>query len=273
MPLKSSESFVLDARKMKEADLLVSFFTADEGKIRGVAPSGAKSRRRFGGKLERLSRVRVAWFEKEGIELVRIDSCDLLEESFTLQRDLRTAATLAYVAEVTDTFAREREPDPRYFRLLKALMGAFRQLGPGGDPGPLARYFETWTLRLHGLMPDLERCGRCGKVAGGGGAFVEAGEMPVAVCASCRRKAPGPAHAGSGAGPRPNMARFVKISPAALAALEQFRTTAPGELAGAALAPAAAAEIETFAVALLTAFVGHPFRSYGFMKECSQEPV
>jgi DNA repair protein RecO (recombination protein O) len=272
VPLKSSESFVLDARKFKEADLLVSLFTADEGKIRGVAPSGAKSRRRFGGKLERLSRVRVAWFEKEGIELVRIESCDLLEESFTLQRDLRTAATLAYVAEVTDTFAREREPDPRYFRLLKALMGAFRQLGPGGDPGPLARYFETWTLRLHGLMPDLDRCGHCGKESGGGGAFVEAGETPVAVCASCRRKAPAAA-AGPGRSPGMGMARFVKISPAALAALDRFRTTAPGDLAGTVLAPAAAAEIETFAVALLTAFVGHPFRSYAFMKEWSQEPV
>jgi len=262
VPLKSSESFVLDARKFKEADLLVSLFTADEGKIRGVAPSGAKSRRRFGGKLERLSRVRVAWFEKEGIELVRIDSCDLLEESFTLQRDLRTAATLAYVAEVTDTFAREREPDPRFFRLLKALMGAFRQLGPGLDPGPLARYFEIWTLRLHGLMPDLDRCGRCGKEMGGGGVFIEAGETPAAVCASCRRKSP-----GVGA------SRFVKVSPAARAALDRFRTSAPAEQAEGVLAPAAAAEIETFAGALLTGFVGHPFRSYRFMKECSQEPV
>ena len=24
------------------------------------------------------------------------------------------------------------------------------------------RYFEIWTLRLHGVLPDLAACGRCG---------------------------------------------------------------------------------------------------------------
>ena len=122
MPLKTSEAFVVDVRKLQEADRLVVLFTEDEGKIKGVAPSAAKSRKRFGGKLERLTRVRVTYFEKEGRELARIDSCDLLEESFTLHQDLRAAALLAYVAEVVDTFARERESDRRYFRLIRSLL-------------------------------------------------------------------------------------------------------------------------------------------------------
>src|SRR5262245_6235988 len=111
---------------MAEADRLITFFTEDAGKIRGVAASAARSRRRFGGKLERLSRVRVTFFEKEGRDLARIDSCDLLEESFTLYQDLVVAATLNYVAELVDIFTHERESDPRYFRLLVALMSAVR---------------------------------------------------------------------------------------------------------------------------------------------------
>ncbi|HET6373045.1 MAG TPA: recombination protein O N-terminal domain-containing protein, partial [Candidatus Polarisedimenticolia bacterium] len=39
MPLKKSEAFVLDTRKMGEADRVVTFFTEDEGKLRGVAKS------------------------------------------------------------------------------------------------------------------------------------------------------------------------------------------------------------------------------------------
>ena len=246
---------MLDVRKMREADRLVSFFTEDEGKIRGVAASAAKSRRRFGGKLERLSRVRVTYFEKEGRELARIDSCDLLDESFTLHQDLRVATTLAYVAEIVDTFAREREADRRYFRLIKSLIAALKEQG---DARLLARYFEVWTLRLHGLLPDLDRCGACGKDLmrpGGGGAEIEAGDMPVALCPACRRAAGAPA------------GRLVRLSAGSLTALERFRKLAPAALTKEDLSPAVMTEIERFGVALLTAFVGREFRSYRFLGE------
>ena len=255
MPLKTTEAFVLDVRKLQEADRLVSFFTEDEGKIKGVAASAARSRRRFGGKLERLSRVRVTYFEKEGRELARIDACDLLDESFTLHQDLRTATTLSYVAEVIDTFARERESDTRYFRLIKSLIAAMKQ---GGDARLLARYFEIWTLRLHGLMPELDRCGGCGRDVtkpGGGGAIVEAGDMPVALCPACRRSA------GPAAG------RTLTLSSSSLAVIDGFRKLPPAELAKTPAGPAVMAELESFGVTMLTSFVGHGFKSHRFMKE------
>lgn len=261
MPLRTSEAFVIDVRKMGEADRLVTFFTEDEGKIRGVAASAARSRRRFGGKLERLSRVRVTFFEKEGRELARIDSCDLLEESFTLHQDLDAAATLSYVAEVVDTFVHEREADPKYFRLLRSLMAAVRA---GVEPALLARYFETWTLRLHGLMPDLDRCGACGRALAGSGARVRTGAMPEALCGTCARPGVRVAEEGPvGPGPGP----LVKLSPAALALLDRFRRLAPSDLGGAAPERGALAEVETFAVTMLTSFVGHDFRAYRFLKE------
>jgi DNA repair protein RecO (recombination protein O) len=260
VPLKTSEAFVVDVRKLQEADRLVVLFTEDEGKIKGVAPSAAKSRKRFGGKLERLTRVRVTYFEKEGRDLARIDSCDLLEESFTLHQDLRAAALLAYVAEVVDTFAREHESDPRYYRLVGSLLAALRA---GGDPRMLARYFEIWTLRLHGLLPDLERCGDCGKELARGGARVIAGEMAEALCASCARRILGE--------PKGDRVRQDRLSVAALGALARFRKFAPGDLVKVAFPPDVLAEIEAFAVAMLAAFVGHPFKAYRFMRDVHQE--
>ena len=224
MPLRTSEAFVIDVRKMGEADRLVTFFTEDEGKIRGVAASAARSRRRFGGKLERLSRVRVTFFDKESRDLARIDSCDLLEESFTLHQSLAAAAALSYVAEVVDTFVHERESDQKYFRLLRSLMAAFRA---GIDPLLLARYFETWTLRLHGLMPDLDRCAGCARALAESGARVRTGAMPEVLCGACARGGARVAEDGpSGPG------RSVKLSAAALALLGRFRRLAPSDLAG-----------------------------------------
>ncbi|HEY8670665.1 MAG TPA: DNA repair protein RecO, partial [Terriglobales bacterium] len=61
MPLKESEAIVLRTYPFREADLLVTLFTRLEGKVRGVARAAKKSRKRFGGSLEPLTYVRVAY--------------------------------------------------------------------------------------------------------------------------------------------------------------------------------------------------------------------
>ena len=58
MSLKQSEAIVLRTYPLREADLLVTLFTRDEGRIKGVARSAKKSKRRFGGALEPLTWVR-----------------------------------------------------------------------------------------------------------------------------------------------------------------------------------------------------------------------
>ena len=46
------EAVVLRTWPIHEADQIVSLFTRDYGKIKGVAKAAARSRRRFGGALE-----------------------------------------------------------------------------------------------------------------------------------------------------------------------------------------------------------------------------
>lgn len=261
MPLKRSDAFVIDVRKLREADRLVILFTEEEGKVRGVAPSAARSHRRFGGRLERLSLVRATWYESESRELARLDGCDLLEESFTLHRDLRSAAMLAYLAELVDTFTHEREGDRRYFRLIRSILAALRS---GADPGLLARYAEVWTLRLHGLMPELECCAACGKPLAEVGARVAPDAAAQAECPACRMAR---RRFAVSENTRPGSPGSAALTPAALGLLERFRRRAPSDLSNASWSPEALAEIEGFAVMLLTGFVGHPFRAYRFMRE------
>ena len=61
MSVLTSEAVVLRTWPVNEADLIVSFFTRDYGKIKGVAKSALKSRKRFGGALEPMTVAR-AWF-------------------------------------------------------------------------------------------------------------------------------------------------------------------------------------------------------------------
>src|SRR5215471_9215216 len=79
MPLKESEAIVLRTYPFRESDLLVTLFTRVEGKIRGIARAAKKSRRRFGGALEPLTYIKAAYEDRERQELVRLDSCEVLE--------------------------------------------------------------------------------------------------------------------------------------------------------------------------------------------------
>src|SRR6201989_2870136 len=99
---KLSESFVLRTYPFREADLIVSFFTRDQGKLRGVARRARKPKSDFGSGLERLSLVNLAYSQKENRELVNLNSCELLQSQFDLLTDFDSSVALDYIAEVSD---------------------------------------------------------------------------------------------------------------------------------------------------------------------------
>jgi DNA repair protein RecO (recombination protein O) len=167
MPLKQSEAVVLRSYPLRESDLLVSFFTRSEGKLRGVARAAQRSRKRFGGALEPLTTVRVYWEDRERQELARIDSCDVLASPLTDRVDYPRAVGLAHIAEVLDELMPDREANDAIFRLTASVLTVLK---PGAVWAPLT-YFDLWVVRLTGFLPELAACSVCGEVLDGGRAF------------------------------------------------------------------------------------------------------
>ncbi len=180
---------VLRSQALGESDRIVTFLTRSAGKVRAVAKGARRSKRRFGSNLEPLSRVRLQYFEREGSDLARIEGAELLESFYRLQEDPVRAAIVACMAEVADAFAKEQQEDEAYFRLLHAALRAIRD---GLDVDVAARYFEIWTLRLHGVLPSLSSCSRCDRDLGARGGVYDRREGGV-VCRIC---APGPTPGG-----------------------------------------------------------------------------
>src|SRR6476620_12308226 len=79
MPSHTADALILRTYRYGEADCIVVFFTSDRGKKRGVAKNAVKSRRRFGGALEPLTRGNVSYVEREQRELVRLDRIEPLQ--------------------------------------------------------------------------------------------------------------------------------------------------------------------------------------------------
>ena len=164
---RQSEALILRTYPFHEADLLVTFFTRAEGKVRGVAKAAKKSKRRFGGALEPLTHVTAHWEEKEKQELVRLDSCDIISSPLTTEMTYPRVVALSYVAEVIDQLLPDREPSDDIFRLTLAVV---RNLQATSIWMPLT-YFDLWIVRLIGLLPDLNACVICGEALNGNRAY------------------------------------------------------------------------------------------------------
>src|ERR1700722_12706714 len=96
------EAIVLRTWPFHEADLLVSLFTREHGRVRGVARHAMRSRRRFGGALEPMTHVRATYTERPKQELVRLDGFEILSSPLSEPIDYARTAALQMVAEVLE---------------------------------------------------------------------------------------------------------------------------------------------------------------------------
>src|SRR5580704_10417120 len=191
MSVLTSEAVILRTWPVHEADLLVSFFTRDYGRLKGMAKAALKSRKRFGGALEPMTLAR-AWFaERPRQELVRLDQLEILRSPLSAPVDQTRMAVLSFYAEVIDEALPERDPQATVFRLVASVLeqtnavkaeagnsGAGRTgdvlagVGQAGAAQPQSvdrltggpafagpwmalTYFSLWMTRLMGLLPDI----------------------------------------------------------------------------------------------------------------------
>ena len=176
MPARETESLILRTYPYREADLIVSFVSRDQGKLRGIARAARRPKSRWGGGLERLSHVDLHYFLRENQELARLDRCELLSPPVFLKADYTVSVALDLLAEVSEKLLPDHEPNDAYFRLLLLVVEEIREGmsgTPAGSNGQSQRsrttdipewlsqalaYFELWSLRLGGWLAPLNVC-------------------------------------------------------------------------------------------------------------------
>ena len=247
MKLKQSEAILLSVQDLQEADRVVEFLTRDEGKRRGVARGAKRRYSRFAGELQPLAKVRIGWVEKEGRDLVRIGSVELLRAAKSVSSDLEGILLAAAIAEQMSVVAQENEPSEVAFRLLDSTIEA---LETGIDRALVARYYESWLLRLAGVFPPPVDCPNCGRTfeEAGGAALAASGESIL-----CRDDA------GRGPG-------VLRISPAAI---DFWRRIGRENLPKMATAPPPAPvleEVEEVAGRIRRHFLQHELKSLTVME-------
>ncbi|HYO11987.1 MAG TPA: DNA repair protein RecO [Thermoanaerobaculia bacterium] len=181
MGLQSAEALILDVQDLQDRDRIVTFLTREHGKKKGVAKGARVKHSRFGGQLQPLAKAEITWFEKEGRDLARISSVELVRTAHPLQTDLEGILLGSYLADHMLEFSQEGEASDLFYRLLDSTLEA---LLAGVDRNLAARYFEAWVLRLAGVFPPPRDCPSCGRPFSDEGAVLP-GNGETLLCFDC----------------------------------------------------------------------------------------
>ena len=142
-----------------ESDRIVTFYTSDFGKLKGIAKGAKRSRKRFANSaLEPFSFSHLLFSSRGRDTLALIEESDIIASYPDIRGDLEKTLIASYLVELVDQFTREGKENRNLFSLLQS----FLTLIDAGDTSEwLVRFFEIRLLTLSGYEPALDRCLAC----------------------------------------------------------------------------------------------------------------
>jgi DNA repair protein RecO (recombination protein O) len=150
------EAIILSYTPLGEADLLVTMFTRDQGKVRAVGKGARRSTSKLVGHLEPLTLMRMSMAHGRSMDI--ISQAEVVQSFSKLKEDLAGITKGLYLAELVNGFGAEDSANPELYRLMIETLLAI-ETDPESDM-PL-RFFEFHLLQVSGLMPELYHCVEC----------------------------------------------------------------------------------------------------------------
>jgi DNA repair protein RecO (recombination protein O) len=243
MSLGKSPAVVIGSFALGESDRVVTFFSREYGKVRGVARASRRPRSRFAGALELFTLGELVFFDTGRSDLLRVDHFDVLRPLARLREDLDRLGHASWIIECVNRLTAERDPHVALYALLTRSLRTME----AAPAGRVAVCFVARCLDVLGHRPRLDACVECGRRAPFPRARLGEGGL---VCDACAPGLPG----------------LVPISPAATAALERLRACAWDEAVGAPLGRMEG-ELKTVLEAHMTRLIGQAPRATKFLRE------
>lgn len=156
---QTSQAVILKKIAYGEADLIVTFFGREEGRLSGIAKSAKASQRRFGGALELGSLVELRYVHRRASDLVRIEDAHIIMPTTGIMMSLERLGSLSKTLELALAFLPERQAAPEKFDLLSRYIAYLSKNNPSKESQII---FELNWLSLVGYKPALDKCLICG---------------------------------------------------------------------------------------------------------------
>ncbi len=247
MGLGRSTAVVIGSFPLGESDRVVTFYSRDFGKIRGVAKASRRMKSRFMGALELLTLGELVFFDTGRSELVQIDHFDIVRPFAGIRGDLERLGRASWIVECVASLTADHD---RHAALYGLLVRSLRALEGPVLPERVAVCFGVRSLDVLGHRPRLDACTVCGRPypfayasLGGGGV----------VCAVCARREGG----------------LPAVSGAAVAALGRLRSVRWEEALAAPLGRSQG-ELAALIEIQMSRLIGQPPRTTKFLRELAR---
>jgi len=175
----SSPAFLAHAIDLGEADRRLTFFTRDAGVIMAVGKSAWRSRKRFGGTLQRYVLLDIAWSSLPG-RLAVLSSASVNRSFWGIVEDWERVRHADHLLEIATELFPQAGPKHRVFEVL---LRGMRSIAEGEPPPETARWAEAEYLAIGGWGPDLSGCRKCREMEGRSYRFLDS-EGGI-LCESC----------------------------------------------------------------------------------------
>lgn len=180
MAIHKTEVIVLKTIPFRSSSLIVSCFSKDFGKVKGIVKGVRQASERRTALFELFSHVEIIFYEKLRSDLHLITDAFLIESFEAVKTKLEAISYASYFCELTDELTEVFDPHPGIFEALKFV---YRFL-PSLSGERVARLFEIKLFNEIGWLPYLERCLHCSDSHFENGFF--SARQGAIICPRCR---------------------------------------------------------------------------------------
>ena len=184
MAILKTAAIVIKTQPFRSSSLIITFFSKEYGKIRGLAKGVRLERETRGALYELFSHLEIVYYEKTRSDLHLVSEAFLLDSYDAIRLRLESITYASYFAELVEELTEIQDPHPKIFELLDFSYQYLASL-PGQR---LARLFEIKLLNEIGWLPYLEGCLICRKPIPEKGFF--SARQGALLCAACAKSQP-----------------------------------------------------------------------------------
>jgi len=153
-----TEGLVLKSFDFRETSRIVTFFTKERGKVKGVLKGIRRDPRKFGSSVEKFSLNDIVYYEYRNSDIHLVSQCDMKNFFPGFRADLERMTAASYAGELIDNLIPQEEQNAEIYQLTRAFL---KSLESTKDVGKLVQTFQIKILSLSGFKPHLEACVRC----------------------------------------------------------------------------------------------------------------
>ena len=193
-PARVAQALLLRRVEYGESDLVVTLLTDSIGRVSALARGARKSAKRFGGVIEPMHTLRIAYDDRSGAELVVLREAKLERARSYLVTNLDGMQAAGQALNWVRKAAPPRTPEPEVWAIMERLLDHLDYRDDASSAQARLAAAGLQLLSAFGWGIDFERCVSCGKApAEGQAAAVDAtrGGLVCRDCGGARRRLSG----------------------------------------------------------------------------------